>query len=1086
MRSNLAILFVILFTQPMFAQSEPRGPSTGPEKKSPPEFEELTYRLIGPFCGGRVSRAVGVPGDPLTYYIASASGGVWKSVDGGISFEPIFDNQPVSSIGSIAVAPSDPNVIYVGSGEANIRGNVAAGNGVYKSTDAGKSWKHVWKQIGHIGQMAVHPKNPDIAFAAVLGHAFGPNTERGIYRTTNGGKTWERVLYKDENTGGCDITFDQGNPRILFAALWEVRRKPWEMTSGGPFSGLYVSHDNGDSWKSLKEDAPKNGLPEGLWGKVGIAIAPSDSRRIYALIEAEKGGLYRSEDGGEKWEYVNSHHIIRQRAWYFFTLTVDPSNRDHVIFPQVPLLHSIDGGKTLKQMKGAQHGDHHDCWIDPHNPKRMIVANDGGVDITTNAGEKWYTPALPLVQFYHITCDNRNPYHVLGCMQDQGTACGPSHSLNSGGILLSHWFSVGGGEAGHAVADPNDPNIVYAGEYSGYISRYDHRTRLARNVTVYPFDSSGFAPKDLKVRFQWTAPILISKYDNKTIYHAANVLFRSKNAGHSWERASPDLTRNDRNKQNFSGGPLTGDNTGVEIYDTIFALAESGTPEKPTMWAGSDDGLLHLTRDNGKTWENLTANIPDMPDWGTIKCIEPSPHDPATIYVIADAHRLDDYRPYLWRTTDNGKIWTKLTAGLDQDVYLHVVREDPRKKGLLFLGTERCVMLSYDTGKTWQPLKLNMPTVAIHDLVIKNDDLVVGTNGRSAWILDDITPIREWSKAIADQSMHLFPPRITTHWRRHGEVSEHVERLAKGENPPNGVIVNYSLKTEPKKPIRFEVLNAEKKSIVVYNSDEATPEPDEALPDGSDVEAVKPEIPTKVGVNRFVWDMRHSGSKFIDRAKLDYGDPTVGPFVAPGWYTIKLTVDGKTESAVIRIDADPRTLSKSSPEVMKANVEKLPAPHVIGDEMETFQLRIRDDISKVSEMVTTLRLVRKQIEVRAEALIDEEGPNIVQLRMRSKVFANKLNDLEAKLHNPKAEVVYDILAQRGGAKLYSQLSSLLEYARDGDGPPSKGMVDQFADYEKELTQLASEYESLMSKELVKLNEYAQQRGYPTIWVPKKK
>src|SRR5262245_26728482 len=545
---------------------EPEKPSKGPA-----EFKGLKYRSVGPPAGGRVSRATGIPGNPLIYYAATASGGVWKSEDGGIAWKPIFDEQPISSIGSIAVAPSSPGVVYVGSGEANIRGNVAAGNGIYKSTDGGRTWTHVFKQEGQIGTMVVHPANPDIAFAAVLGHAFGPNPERGVYRTKDGGRTWQQVLKKDADTGASDVALDPSSPNVVFAGLWQTRRYPWGLTSGGPGSGLYVSRDGGDSWAQITG----HGLPDGPWGIVGVAVAPADGRRVYTLIEAEKGGLFRSDDGGESWSLASDHRAIRQRAWYYTTLTIDPSNPDIVWFPNVPMLKTVDGGKTIKKVKGAHHGDHHDLWIDPKNPSRMIGANDGGVDLSWDGGEKWHAPRLPIAQFYHVSADNSVPYRVMGAMQDLGTASGPSDSLAEDDIALGDWIDVGGGEAGHVVASPEDPDVVYAGEYMGIITRFERKTGMVRNIAVYPENGSGHGAEDMKYRFQWTAPIATSPHDPKVVYHGGNVLFRTADGGQTWTAISGDLTRNDKAKQKWSGGPITGDNTGAEYYCTIFAVAES-------------------------------------------------------------------------------------------------------------------------------------------------------------------------------------------------------------------------------------------------------------------------------------------------------------------------------------------------------------------------------------------------------------------------------------------------------------------------------------------------------------------------------
>jgi photosystem II stability/assembly factor-like uncharacterized protein len=1040
---------------------------------TPAAFKHLKYRSIGPAAGGRVSRAAGVPGDPLTYYAATASGGVWKSSDGGIHWKPIFDDQPISSIGSIAVSGSDPNVLYVGAGEANIRGNVAAGNGIYKSTDAGKTWTHVWKQEGQIGTMIVHPTNPDVAYAAVLGHAFGPNRERGVYRTTDGGKTWQQVLAKDRDTGASDVCFDPSNPRILFAGLWQARRRPWELTSGGPGSGLYVSRDGGDTWKQLTG----NGLPEGIWGKIGVGVAPSDSRRVYALIEAEKGGLYRSDDGGDTWKLMSASKALRQRAWYYSTLTIDPKNPDVVWCPQVPLLKSIDGGKTFKQVRGLHHGDHHDLWIDPQNPRRMIDANDGGVDITTNGGESWYAPPLPICQFYRINVDHRTPYHVSGTMQDLGTASGPSNSLSARGIALGDWHSVGGGETGFTAPDPSDPNIVYAGEYGGIITRYDHRTRQARNISIYPFNPSGHGAEALRYRFQWTAPILISPHDPKTVYHAANVLFKTTDGGTTWTALSPDLTRNDKSKQRWSGGPITGDNTGVEVYGTVFAIAES-PKQKGLLWAGSDDGLVHVSPDGGKTWTNVTAHIPDLPEWGTVRCIEASPFDAGTAYVVVEAHRLDDMRPYLFQTKDFGKTWKSLSApltlpsppaaggegrvrGLPQDVYLHVVREDPKRQGLLYVGTERGVAFSTDDGATWQPLKLNLPTVAVHDLAVKHNDLVVGTNGRSIWILDDLTPLRELSPAGAEQDVHLFPVQPAVRWRYHSSYAG----PSPGQNPPRGAVVHYYLRKKPKGDLTLEILDAQGTVVSKLSS---KPDPEELPaddPDAPENPPKKPLLPTEPGVQRVVWDLRHQGATLIKGAKIDMGNPAVGPLANPGTYTLKLTVEGKTWTTVLTVQPDPRV------QISAAELE---------DQLK-FTLRVRDDVSQLTKLVNQVRGLKKQLAGRTEFW--KEDAKTEPLCQAARELTDKLDALEAKLHNPKAEVTYDILAQKGGAKLYSQLTFLYSTLLDGDGAPPQGVREVYADHARELQQYASELSGLISGDLAKLNDRVKQLEVPNVVVP---
>lgn len=1050
------------------------GLAQAPEKwETPAPFKGLKYRSIGPAAGGRVSRVCGITGDPLIYYAATAGGGVWKSTDGGLSFKPIFDDQPVSSIGSIAVAPSDPNVIYVGSGEANIRGNVAAGNGIYKSTDAGKTWKHVWQAIGQIGTMAVHPTNPNIAYAAVLGSPFGPGKERGVYRTTDGGATWKQVLSKDADTGASDVCIDPNNPRIVFAGLWQTRRKPWEMTSGGPGSGLYVSRDGGDTWTQLKPS--KAGLPAGPWGKIGVAVAPSNSQRVYALIEASDGGLFRSDDGGDSWKRVNDHHGLRQRAWYYSTITVDPSNADVVWCPQVPMLKSIDGGETFKRVRGIHHSDHHDLWIDPKNPKRMISANDGGVDVTNDGGKTWFAPPLPIAQFYHINCDNSVPYRVMGNMQDLGTASGPSNSLSSSGIRLGDWYTVGGGETGFAVPDPSDPNVVFAGEYGGYLSRYDHRTRQTRNVTAWPANPSGITPAEMKYRFQWTAPVMFSPNDPKTLYHGANVLFRTRDGGQTWEAISGDLTRNDKNKQQWSGGPITGDNTGVEVYGTIFALAES-PKQKGVLWAGSDDGLVHVSQDDGKTWTNVTSAIPDFPDWGTVRCIEPSPYDAGTAYVVAEAHRLNDFRPYIWKTTDFGKTWQSLSEKLPQETYLHVVRADAVKKGLLFVGTERGVAYSTDDGATWHPLKLNLPTAAVHDLHIKGNDLVLGTLGRSIWILDDITPIRAMTPAIAAKPAHLFEVSPANRWRYSGGFS-HTGR-GSASNPSAGPVIHYLLSKKPAKDLKLEILDSKGQVVVTYKGkvdgakggdqpkdsvDDADDDDDDDSPDGGDIKPPKREIPITSGaIQRFVWDMELPGGAIIPKAKVDSGNPVEGMLAPPGEYSARLTVDGKAQTVPFTIRPDTRVEGDLSAQ-------------------NEFALKVRDDFAKLAGTVQQIRAIRKQLESR-NALVDND-PKVKDLVAESKELIRKLNSLEEKLHNPKAQVTYDIFGPKGGAKLYSQYAFLFGVVKEGDGLPTQGMKQVYSELAAELRKLTDEFQALIANDLVKLNAKAKELDLPIIIVP---
>jgi len=1052
-----------------------------PQKKPDP-FSGLQYRLVGPFAGGRVSRAVGIPGDPATYYAATASGGVWKSSDGGYQWKPIFDDQPTSSIGSIAVAPSDPNVVYVGTGEANIRGNVSPGAGIFKSEDAGKSWKHVWKQVGQIGTMAIHPTNPDIAFAAVLGHAFGPNPERGIFRTTDGGRSWQAVCQVSPECGASDVCIDPNNPRVIFAGFWQTRRRPWELTSGGPGSDLFVSRDGGTTWTSLK--GKSNGLPKPIWGRVGVAVAPSRSSRIYAIIEAEAGGLFRSDDGGQTWSLVNDTRPLRQRAWYYSTITVHPSMPDVLYLPQVPLLKSIDGGRTFQTVRGVHHSDHHDLWIDPKQPERMIEANDAGIAITQNGGQSWFAPPLPITQFYHVHADQAVPYNVLGCMQDLGSSRGPSNSLKPGGIGLSDWHVVGGGEAGHAVSDPTDPNIIYAGEYGGILTRYDHRTRTSRNISVNQVNPSGIDPALHKYRFQWTAPILISHHNPKVVYHAGNQLFRTTDAGQTWTAVSPDLSRNDKQKQQWSGGPITGDNTGAETYCTIFALGESRV-KAGVLWAGTDDGKVHLTQDDCKTWTDVTANIPGLPDWGTVECIEASPFDAGTAYVVVDNHRMDDYKPYLWKTTDFGKTWTNLAGFLPpeaQEANLNVVRADPTTRGLLFIGSERTIYVSQDDGKTWSSLRLNLPTVPVTDLQVHRGDLVVGTQGRSIWILDDLTVLRQPKPAQEKEAATLKLPPVAPaiKWAGNNGDLRIQSRGTTMSNPPYGAVIHYHLGAAARGELTLEIRNAQKQLVAKAKGTIAAPaDPKDATSDlsnqddddeddsedGETSDGPRPrKLSVKPGWNRFVWDITHDGAETIPGAQVDAGDPGSAVPAATGAYEVVFRLGKEEFKTTATILPDPRHTT--------------PPPA----EQETFALKVRDRITQLSAMVRKVKSLRKQVAFRKELLAKQTDAK--DLLKASEAYEKELAQLEEKLHNPKAKIVYDIFSARGGAMLYSQLTWLLSNATDGEGQPTAAMRELETELSQRLSSLTQEFDRLSGPQLKPLNEQAGKLGVPLLFVPK--
>lgn len=1030
------------------------GAAWSVEEEAKPWFGGLEYRLLGPWIGGRVARVAGVPGDPLTWYAATAQGGVWKSEDGGFEWKPIFDEQLTSSTGSIAIAPSDPNVIYVGSGEANIRGNVADGEGIFRSTDAGRTWTHVWRQKGQIGTLAVHPTDPDVAYAAVLGHVFGPNPERGVYRTEDGGVTWKRILEVDEETGASDVALDPGNPRIVFAGTWQAVRRPWDLRSGGPGGGLWRSRDGGDHWERLEGD----GLPGGIWGKVGVRVAPSDGDRVYALIEAEEGGLFRSDDGGTTWRRASGHRALRQRAWYYTVLTIDPANPDVVWFPQVHMLRTIDGGATIQSVPGFSHADHHDLWIDPLDPRRMIDAHDGGVDLSSDGGKSWRAPHLPLAQFYNLDVDEREPYHVAGTIQDQGTASAPSNSLREGGHALSEWRGVGGGEAGDLVFDEEAPGQIYAGEYMGYLSHYDEATGRTRSISAYPTNASGRGGEELRHRFQWTAPLATSPHDPSVLYHGAEVLFRTTDRGATWTAISPDLTRDDRTKMRWAGGPITGDNTGVEIYGTIFSVAESPLAAG-AIWVGTDDGLVQLTRDAGASWKNVTPH--GAPEWATVECVEPSRHEAGRAYVVYDAHRLDDDRPYLFRTRDWGATWEDLSAALPQEGFLTVVREDPEAADLLFAGHAHGVALSRDAGRSWEALKLNLPPVTVVDLEVHAGDLVVATRGRSIWVLDDLGSLRAFGEATRERPLDLFAPRPAVRWTLDWGWGQQADGA--GENPPYGALVDYWLR-EPVDAgeVTLEILDAsgrvrrrlssraEAARFAQDDPDEPTPEP-------------KAELSAEAGLHRAVWDLRFAGPRELSGAKLDTGAPPKGPLAPPGTYRLRLTAGGEMAEATLEVRPDPR--------VDPSKVDY--------DAQLRFADRVLDAVSRIVARVEEIRSIRAQVADFVGRLAARGGYDEVVASGRAALA--ELRKIELELHNPDAEVVYDILARPGGAKTLSGLTWLYEsgLVESGDAP-TQGQREVFEEELARLAELDARFEALSSGELTNLERLAKAADLPRV------
>ena len=1039
-RLSALCLGVVLLVLPLISPASA-------QQVDPKTYSGKQWRLIGPFRGGRVITVTGVPSQPNTYYFGAVSGGVWKTTDGGNTWDPLFDKvTTTSSIGAIAVSDSDPNVIYAGSGEACIRGNISFGDGVYKSTDAGKTWTNVGlKDTRHIGAVIIHPTNPDVVFVAALGHAYGPNTERGIFRTRDGGKTWDKVLYLDDRTGGIDVVFDPQNPHILFAAMWEGWRTPWTLNSGGAKDGLYRSSDDGATWKRIEGD----GIPEGPLGRISVSVSGADPDVVYALIEAKKGGLYRSDDGGAKWSLINDDHRFRQRAWYFTHVWADPKDSNRVYIANTGLYRSIDGGKSFERLP-APHGDHHALWIDPNNPNRLINGNDGGATISVDGGKNWTTQGnQPTAQFYHIAADNDFLYRIYGSQQDN-SSIGIRTKSDHGAILSGDWDAVGGGESGYIVADPRDSNIVYADDEGPIFTRFDRRTNQAQSIQEWPEDPNGYAAATQKYRYTWTMPIVISPNNPDVIYHSSQYVFRSNDAGKTWTTISPDLTRNDKSKQQDSGGPLTKDQYTVEYYDTIFTLAESPKQEG-LLWAGTDDGLIQLTRDGGKSWSNVTPK--ETPEWAMISLIEASPFDAGTAYAAIDAHKLDNFKPYIFKTSDFGKTWAKLTNGLPDNSYVHAVREDPKRKGLLYAGTETGVWVSFNDGANWQPLQLNLPTTPIHDLVIHDGDLAVATHGRSFWVLDDISPLRQATASVAAEDAHLFTPRAAFRTRI-GHFNP--RRYPVGENPPEGAILYYYLKEEPKEPAKLEFLDAQGKVTRSFPSGEKKKE--EAPEEWERDEEVE-HIPAKAGLNRFAWNLRYEVPTKIPRAVYDAGDP-IAPLVPPGTYQARLTVAGKSQTASFEVKMDPRV--QTSAEDLRKQFDLM--------------LKLRDRQDELNKTVLAIRDLRAQLQALEKRL--GSGDEAKPIVSASADLRKKISAIEEELVQVNGKSTEDFANYP--TKLESKLAYLQNVTDSADTAPTAAELAVFADLDQRLEAQLVKWREVLSKDLAALNDATRKNNVPLI------
>ncbi|MEJ7739433.1 MAG: hypothetical protein WKF97_18565 [Chitinophagaceae bacterium] len=992
-------------------------------------MKSMQWRLIGPFRGGRSVTAVGHPTDESVAYMGTTGGGVWKTVNGGRAWKNVSDGFfKTGSVGVVAIAESNPETVYVGMGEHTLRGNNSHGDGIYKTTDGGKTWAYMGlKETYHIGHIIVHPSNPDIVYVAAIGHAFGPNKERGVYRTQDGGKTWKNVLYKSPDVGAIDLTIDPANPNVLYASTFEFRRFEWGVRSSGPGAGIFKTVDGGDKWTDITLNP---GLPTGKnRGRIGIALSPAKPDRVWAIIEAENNqtGVYRTDNAGSTWQLVSQNAELHQRPWYYHHITADPKDSLTVWIMNIGLWKSTDGGKKYASVI-TPHGDNHDLWIDPKNTKRMVEANDGGATITYDGGGTWSSIYnQPTAQMYHVITDNKFPYRVYGSQQDNSTISVPSRSDN-GAIYPDDLYSIGGGESGYIAFDKNNPKYIYAANHH-WITKLDMESNQISDISVVPEDNYGYGSADIKYRFQWTFPIIVSPHDPNVLYATSSYVHRSHDHGKSWEIISPDLSRSDsstlektptRDKPQIGKywGPVVRDNTGVEWYGTIFALAES--PVKPgVLWSGSDDGYIQLSVDNGKTWKNVTTK--DIPEFARISIIDPSPLDPATAYVAAIKYKQDDFHPYLYKTGDYGKTWKKITHGIPEDEFTRVIRADTKRKGLLYAGTEKGMYISFDDGENWQSLQLNLPVVPIHDLTIQDNDLVAATHGRSFWILDDLSTLQQLTTEVQTSTTHLFKPRNTVRYRGGGKRSTiGVEGAAPqdvGKNPPNGVVVAYYLKEQPKGEITIEFIDAADKIIKSYNSKSDTvsnkPENEMGAPSRRGRVVVTPPT-AKAGGNRFVWDdMRYPNPLPLDSI-VTHGTAQ-GPLVMPGKYKVRLSVDGKVQEQDFEIVKDPRIAT--TPQEFKEQFDLL--------------LDIGNRITELRNGVKAIRDMRKQL-----ATHDQKSKAVQDI-------VNKLLRIEDELVQVKAKANQDLTNYP--VRLDTKLISLASFVEFGDVKPAKQHQEKYTE-----------------------------------------
>ena len=1041
---NLYFSILIFFLLVPFQsnQAQRRNKKTVTTSYQESLYDGMKWRQLGPFRGGRAGTATGVANNPNLYYMGTAGGGVWKTTDAGSTWECISDGYFGGSIGAVAVSESDPNIIYVGEGEQTLRGNVSSGNGVWKSMDAGETWTFIGLEGSeHVSRIRIHPTNPDIVYAAAIGNLWKPNKTRGVFRSMNGGATWEKILYESDKACAGDLVMDPNNPRVLYAATWQMKRNGYRMDSGGPDSKLFKSTDGGDTWKDISK---LPGLPKGPWGIVGIAVSPVDSNRVWTIIEADEGGVYRSDDAGKTWKKVNQNRALRQRAWYYSRLTADTQNIDKLYVMNVSYGVSTDGGKTFT-LKNAPHGDHHDLWIDPNNNNRMVIADDGGAQISNDGGNNWTTyHNQPTAQFYRVSTDNAFPYRIYGAQQDNSTVR-ISHRTSGNAVTESDWESTAGGESAHLAPDPKNNDIVYGGTFKGYMMRQDHSVGQTRSVNVWPDNPAGSGAEVMKYRFNWNFPVKFSMHDSNKLYAGSNYLHMTTNEGQSWKTISPDLTRAIPETIESSGGPITQDNTGAEFYSNIFVINESPL-EEGVIWIGTDDGHIQITKDNGQNWENITPSENMSPKLNMINSIDPSPFKKGTAYVAATSYKFGDYTPYIYKTSDYGKTWKRITNGIKSNHYTRVVRADKVREGLLYAGTEWGMYVSFDDGSSWQPFQLNLPITAIRDLEVRDNDLIAATHGRSFWIIDDLTPLHQLSSDVSKSEAFLYKPDQAYRMQQSGWGKANPK--LEGENHPNGAIINYYISNSNETDtLHLDILQMDDTLIQRFSNATKEVKNDPSSPK---------KLKVQSGGNRLIWNMRYPGFKSFEGMVL-YSSPNIGPKAVPGKYKVRLTYNGKSQEQEFEIEKDPR-LPNSSDDFKN---------------QFDFLLEVRDQVSRANKAIVDIRSVKKDLDY-----LNDKTKDNKELQDLIKDFKTKMEVIENNIHMTKNQSRQDHLNY--GIRINNRLAFLLADSQRGDYPPTDQSKEFFEEIKKELDVEINALNDLMKKNINSINEKVTSDKIPMI------